>query len=255
MEVMTTIRLLLFAIVALIPITASADEIVFKLRNLTGDPLEGEVKMLVGESNWRVVVPIAPSGEGKLTNVKCKNPPDIFTANAFEPGYFLERREQHKRCAIGEIVFTFRETVFVAAFRDLLKSDAALVKTASKVAQDLHSDMLAAYRNGEIATASQKSLLLRDQIEKEFGKEAATKFNMLSLSLAASRVGNTEPLVFDKKQDAVVLSGELAQSFKQFQKSKGIEVTGNVDWKTAGKLPAFEKLPAAYTAVRQMPTF
>ena len=250
-----TLRLKLLALSALYGTcaTTNAEDIDFRLQTYAGEPLAGIVRMQ--KDNKEVSsLPIPRSGQARMTGATCA-PVITFTAFAHDRGYYLDSEEQSKSCVIGQIEFKFRKTDFADLLNDLLQQNTGAIVQTSETTKKLHDSLIAALNEGDFATATKTSLILRDRIEKELGQKAARPFNLLSLDIAGSVISDGGPtLVFDAQQKKLVLSPATTKSIKEFQEESGLDASGSIDWKTASKLPKYETNLMSYIE-RPMPKF
>lgn len=234
--------LLLTLLFAAIAPQGKAAEIVFKLRDFAEKPVPGRIEMAAPQKGqessvtW-ITLLLLDTGDGRLPNAKCDRPGIFFRAFSYDQTYYLELSEMMKSCTIGEIVFHFRRKDYASVLSEALSSDTQVIAAAPQHVKELHTTVIAALKVANYPVAATKSMLLRDEIEKQFGRNAAEPFRVLSEDVAASPIARGQPLVFDPPQKKYVFAPETVQEIAKYQKSVGVESNGIMTWATARKLP------------------
>jgi hypothetical protein len=220
---------------------SKADDIIFKLKDSADKPVPGFVDMSTptkekGSSPWVTIVNLN-TGEGRYKIAKCDPPGILFRAISYNLTYFLEFSEMRKPCFIGEIVFHFSRKAYASDLEQALGEQSPIIRAASNSAKNLQAEVVAALKVGNYPVATTNSMLLRDEIEKQFGQKAAEPFRILTIDIAASALPAAEPLVFDPPQKKYVLGPDTVREVVEFQRQEGLKSTGVLTWGTASKLP------------------
>jgi hypothetical protein len=225
---------------------SNSAEITFKLRDFAENPLPGRIEMTapaesknnqVEKQIWIIVLPYLATGEGKLPNAKCDRPGILFRAASYDQRYYLESSELMKSCVIGDIIFHFRQKDYASILTQALSENSPQLSAASQESKALHVEVVEALKVGNYPAAATKSMLLHDEIEKQFGREAAEPFRILATDVGASGIVSFQPLSFDPKQDKYVLASDAERQVANFQKKIGLSVSGTLNWDTVLKLP------------------
>jgi hypothetical protein len=232
--------MLLFTLISNPPHSRAAD-IIFKLRTFAEAPVAGRIEISVPQKSnevsdsWRVVL-VLDKGEGKYP-AKCEPPGILFRAAPFDQTYYLERPEMIKPCAVGEILFHFRRKDYASTLTEALSNDTPVLTAASASAKTLHFIVLQTLKTGNYPAAATNSILLRDEIEKQFGTKAAEPYRVLSEDITTSFISGGQPLIFDARKKQYVLAPSTVRDVAQYQKRKGLAATGVLTLSTARSLP------------------
>lgn len=224
------------------PEQSRALDITFKLWDATNrKPVPGWVERKAPlkdkDSAWMTILAGLNTGEGRYPNAKCTPPGILFRAGSYDLTYYLERSEMEKSCTLGEIVFHFNRKAYASTLEQALASDSPIISGASTYTKDLQVTVGVALKAGNYPVAATKSMLLRDEVARQFGTKAAEPYRVLADDIAGSAITRSEPLIFDPPQKKYVLAPSAIQKVIGFQKQVGVKSTGTLTWETARKLP------------------